>query len=86
MDPTEGHQVHSIVSWDRETGLCGLPASPLWPSVRDVNVLRAQLWSAQVRAESAGAARRLVEEFTVTQSRRQGLLVHPHIEGWRSVH
>lgn len=85
IDPVPRSHVHAIVSWDREMGLGGLPAAGQWPVVRDVRVLRAQLWSAQVRADSVAAARELVEEFTVTRSRQHGLLVHPHIEGWCSL-
>jgi hypothetical protein len=69
-----------LASWDREQALANLP-SGRWPDTH-ARLLRLQMWSLALVAESAEAAREDAEAVAVTRSRAQGLLIHPHVEGW----
>jgi hypothetical protein len=48
-------------------------------------MLRGILWTIALRADDAVSAQARAEEILVTRTRTQGLLVHPHMEGWTAV-
>jgi hypothetical protein len=73
----------TLAAWDRERGFAALPHGG-WPS-REARLLRAQLWTAVLRAEDLDHAIALVRRFAVSESRQEGLLIHPHMEGWALV-
>jgi hypothetical protein len=73
----------SFVAYDLEDGVSRLPHG-LWPA-RDHEILQGVLWTIVLHAASADAARERAEEILVTRSRTDGLLVHPHMEGWTAV-
>jgi hypothetical protein len=73
----------SFVAYDLEDGVSRLPHGD-WPAA-DHEMLRGILWTIVLRAADADAAQERAEEILVTRTRTQGLLVHPHMEGWTAV-
>jgi len=83
FDSIAGAHAAAMCAWDLEEGLGALPEGS-WPTT-EARLLRGQLWSAQLIAENEDHARAVLEGFAVTTARDQGLLVHPHMEGWASL-
>ena len=77
------HFAVPLVAWDREDSIGALPGGH-WPD-GSATRLRAVLWTLVLRATSAEAASSRAEELAVTRARRQGLLVHPHMQGFAPV-
>ena len=75
----EGAFAVPLLAWDREDGIGSLPGAH-WPDPERER-LRGVLWTLVLGAASAEAARSRAEELAVTRARRQGLLVHPHMQG-----
>jgi len=73
----------ALAAWDREVGVRALPHGR-WPNA-DVQLLRGHLWTLHVLVDDEARARSLAESVAVTTSRSQGLLIHPHVEGWAAV-
>jgi hypothetical protein len=82
LEHDDEHRV-TLAAWDRENGLAALPHGS-WPS-REARMLKAQLWTAVLRAEDLDHACALVQRFALSESRQDGLLIHPHMEGWATV-
>jgi hypothetical protein len=73
----------SFIAYDLEDGVSRLPHGH-WPAPEH-EMLQGILWTIVLRADDAVAARERAEEILVTRTRTQGLLVHPHMEGWTAV-
>jgi hypothetical protein len=73
----------SFVAYDLEDGVSRLPHGD-WPAP-DHEMLQGILWTIVLRGADAAAAQERAEEILVTRTRTQGLLVHPHMEGWTAV-
>ena len=73
----------SFIAYDLEDGVSPLPHGH-WPK-NDQEMLHGILWTLVLRAKDADAARERAEEILVTRSRTEGMLVHPHMEGWTAV-
>lgn len=76
----EGAFAVPVVSWDREDGVGPLPGGH-WPDATATRI-RGVLWTLILRAEDADSAAARAAELVATRARRQGLLVHPHMQGW----
>lgn len=72
-----------FIAYDLDDGVSRLPAGH-WPAAGHEK-LEALLWTIVLKAEDADRARARAEEILVTRTRTQGLLVHPHMEGWTAV-
>ncbi len=73
----------SFIAYDLEDGVSRLPAGH-WPDPNP-DVLQGVLWTLILRASDAEAAKVRAEEILVTRTRTDGMLVHPHMEGWTAV-
>lgn len=73
----------SFIAYDLEDGVSRLPHGH-WPAPEH-EMLKGILWTIVLRAGDATAAQERAEEILVTRTRTQGLLVHPHMEGWTAV-
>jgi hypothetical protein len=72
-----------FVAYDLEDGVSRLPLGH-WPDP-GLKIATGVLWTLTLRAPDADRARARAEEILVTRTRTQGMLVHPHMEGWRAV-
>lgn len=79
----EGAFAVPLIAWDREDGVGSLPGTR-WPDPERTR-LRGVLWTLVLRAASAEAARDRADAIAVTRARRNGLLVHPHMQGHSTV-
>jgi hypothetical protein len=75
-----GTAARSLVAWQRDEAVLPLPRGR-WPAPAQ-GVVRLQLWTLMLRADADGEAERLAEEAAIARTREQGLLVHPHMQGW----
>lgn len=73
----------SFIAYDLEDGVSRLPAGH-WPGTEQ-QILQGVLWTLILRAPDAEAAKARAEEILVTRTRTDGMLVHPHMEGWMAV-
>lgn len=73
----------SFIAYDLEDGVSPLPHGD-WPAPGH-DMLQGILWTIVLRADDAVSASARAEEILVTRTRTQGLLVHPHMEGWTAV-
>jgi hypothetical protein len=69
----------TLASWDLEDAVTGLPPGA-WPATG--TLARLQMWTLALRTATVEDAAALAERVAVTRSRTEGLLVHPHMEGW----
>ena len=72
-----------FIAYDLEDGVSRLPTGH-WPDPKQ-DVLSGVLWTLILRAADAEVARQRAEEILVTRTRTDGMLVHPHMEGWTAV-
>jgi len=78
--PTTGAYAVPVVAWDREEGAGSLPGGD-WPD-GSLARIRGVVWTLVLRADRPEEASARAEGLVSTRARRQGLLVHPHMEGW----
>ncbi len=69
-----------LAVWEHHRDDGGLPAGP-WPRPQ-AQYLPLVLWTLVLRGRDVTAAMARAEELAITRHRRQGLLVHPHMQGW----
>jgi len=81
--PEPGAFAVSFIAYDLEDGVSRLPTGH-WPDTKQ-DVLRAVLWTLILHALDREAAMARAEEILVTRTRTNGMLVHPHMEGWTAV-
>jgi hypothetical protein len=80
LPPRPGVHAVAIASWDLDQAVTSLPPGP-WPHPR-AQLVRLQLWGLAVAGKDAETATARASEVAVTRRREQGLLIHPHVEGW----
>lgn len=83
LTPDDDAVAVTLAVWDRDEVDGRLPAGH-WPEP-SVATLPLVLWTLVLRSGDAAHAAARAEELAITRHRRQGLLVHPHMEGWARV-
>ena len=81
--PAPGAFAVSFIAYDLEDGVSRIPTGH-WPGTKQ-DVLLGLLWTLILRAPDGETARGRAEEILVTRARTEGMLVHPHMEGWTAV-
>lgn len=83
LEPDPGITSVSLVAWEHEDVGGVLPAGH-WPRP-DARCLHLVLWTLVLSSEDIAGCVARAEQLAITRGRRQGLLVHPHMQGWARV-
>jgi hypothetical protein len=70
----------SLAAWQRDPPVEALPRGH-WPAAAQ-GLVRLQLWTLVLRSQSADEAEQLAMNAAITRTQTQGLLIHPHMQGW----